>query len=248
MDRRDQLNQIIRELLEELPIEILHELTPFVDSPLAFTKSNREEIIDDLVGTHSLDQIYIQLMENDLDNQSKPDKRLIKIFDNAYNKLEKKGLLNMVSPWFRRASIKGPQKQYATGKILTKREKEQEKEREKERERLKQKSQMRVEKMVKEFEEGTDDWDKEYAKASIKEADEWVKEYERSILDFFISSEERQMIKQQLQNLASEQKKFIVDMVLQSKSLLKMSPEKQREYVADFIRRLAKQGPFLSKF
>jgi hypothetical protein len=75
--------------------------------------------------------------------------------------------------------------------------------------------------------------------------DNWVKEFDASILDFFISPMERMVIKQQLKNLVMTQKKMISDMILHSKSFMKLSDEEQRKQLAGFIR---KQGGRPSKF
>jgi hypothetical protein len=78
--------------------------------------------------------------------------------------------------------------------------------------------------------------------------DNWVKEFDASILDFFISPMERMVIKQQLKNLVMTQKKIISDMILHSKAFIKLSDEEQRKQLAGFIRNLAKQGGRPSKF
>ena len=115
-----------------------------------------------------------------------------------------------------------------------------------EKEETKQRSQKRLEKMVQEFEEEKESkWAEEYAK---EQSDKWVKEYDKSILDFFISPSERQVIKQMIQKLIPEQKKMVVDMVMQSNAVLKMKPEEQRKYVSEFIRNLAKQSGRPSKY
>jgi len=90
-------------------------------------------------------------------------------------------------------------------------------------------------------------WVEEYEDQN-KTTEEWVKQYENSILDFFVSPSERQMIKNQLQNLLLEQKKFIVEKVLATKSLLNLNPENQRKYVMDFVKTLAKRGIQGSKY
>ena len=78
--------------------------------------------------------------------------------------------------------------------------------------------------------------------------DNWVKEFDASILDFFISPMERMVIKQQLKNLVMTQKKMISDMILHSKAFIKLSDEEQRKQLAGFIRNLAKQGGRPAKF
>lgn len=55
------------------------------------------------------------------------------------------------------------------------------------------------------------------------------------------------MIKNQLQNLLLEQKKFI-EKLLATKSLLNLNPENQRKYVMDFVKTLAKRGIQGSKY
>jgi hypothetical protein len=90
-------------------------------------------------------------------------------------------------------------------------------------------------------------WTEQYEEEQ-KTAEQWVNEYEKSILDFFVSPLERQMIQMHLKNLLLEQKKFIVEKVLDTKSLMNLSPEKQRKYVMDFIKTLAKRGIQGSKY
>ena len=67
------------------------------------------------------------------------------------------------------------------------------------------------------------------------------------VLDLFISPYEQKKIKEQFENLTSEQKDYIQKLITKSKEVLKMEPEKQREFVADFIRTLSKKGIGASK-
>jgi hypothetical protein len=240
---QDQIDQIKYEVYRSLKDSTLYNYDP--DN---FKKLGREKFIEFLVREKNLSDVTDDLVTN-------PDVYLyeIAILDKLYASalIQMQNLMGYRNPSQLYRNVyeedididdddfeeEEEEEEENSLRHKSKKKLEQKMKEEEEKEELKKKSQQRVEKMVKEFEE----------EKSVREVKNWVKEYEKSIIDFFISPSQRQMIKAQIEKLVPEQKKFIVDMVLRSKAVLNLSPEEQRNYVSDFIRNLARQSSRPSK-
>jgi patatin-like phospholipase/acyl hydrolase len=115
------------------------------------------------------------------------------------------------------------------------------------------KAQKRVNRMqdpwVEEYEKerkGEDFWDfwnvedtekKKKIKSQKNKVDEWVEDYNKTILDFFITPQQRKIVQEYLGKLNNETKKQISNLVKMSKSM--MNTDEQRKEIAKMIRNKA---------
>jgi hypothetical protein len=92
-----------------------------------------------------------------------------------------------------------------------------------------------------------------------QKAEEWVNEFKKEevveqptmvqkVLNYFINPMEQKIIQEQFQKLTEQQKQFVNQVVLSSKSLLNLSAEEKRKVIAKFIFDLTKQGRNPSKY
>lgn len=74
-------------------------------------------------------------------------------------------------------------------------------------------------------------------KSQKNKVDEWVEDYNKTILDFFITPQQRKTVQEYLGKLNNETKKQISNLVKMSKSM--MNTEEQRKEIAKMIRNKA---------
>lgn len=225
------LKKIAYEFLDELSNSTLYYLNPGL-----FQKLGREKFIREMIESNSLDKLYKMLVTNPDIYDSDIDE-IQQSFKDAMKKLRKnKAFITYNDASYEELEQQERQKQE---------EEEYEKlwfEKEREKEKAMKKTQKRVEKMVKEYQEEKEDYGKEYEKESKQESKKWVDEYDKTILDYFVNTRLKNAIRNYISKLVPEQKKFIVDMLMQSKNVLNMSTEERMKFVAQFIQSMAKQS------
>jgi ferritin-like protein len=216
-----------QKIIYDIKLRFLNRLNDqalYTIDPIGYSKNKRDKLISYLADVYDLDDLLMKIV-------SDPDiyetEYFYELYDNAIQEMLKNGIEpNIV--------------------------KEMSESLEQENE-LVSKAQKRVNRMqdpwVKEYEKerkGEDFWDfwnvedtekKKKIKSQKNKVDEWVEDYNKTILDFFITPQQRKIVQEYLGKLNNETKKQISNLVKMSKSM--MNTEEQRKEIAKMIRNKA---------
>jgi hypothetical protein len=216
-----------QKIIYDIKLRFLNKLSNhalYTIDPIGFSKYKRDKLISYLADVYDLDDLFTKIVT---DPDIYETDYFYELYDNAIQEMLKNGIEpNIV--------------------------KEMSESLEQENE-LVSKAQKRVNRMqdpwVEEYEKerkGEDFWDfwnvedtekKKKIKSQKNKVDEWVEDYNKTILDFFITPQQRKIVQEYLGKLNNETKKQISNLVKMSKSM--MNTDEQRKEIAKMIRNKA---------